>query len=91
MLLVSWNVAGRLKRLPEQAERLLALQADVICLQEVTQNTLARWRTLLSGAGYQGFEHGEISGIDVLRAYVTALGGSIDVVATLGDRPWKLA
>jgi exodeoxyribonuclease III len=61
VLLVSWNVAGRLKRLPEQAERLLALQADVICLQEVTQNTLARWRTLLSGAGYQGFEHGEIS------------------------------
>jgi hypothetical protein len=35
--------------------------------------------------------HGEISGIDVVRAYVAALGGSIDVVARLGDRSWKVA
>lgn len=31
-------------------------------------------------------EHGEISGIDVVRAYVAALGGHIDVVARIGDR-----
>jgi hypothetical protein len=36
-------------------------------------------------------EHGEISGIDVVRAYVAALGGSVDVVARLGDRGWKVA
>jgi predicted XRE-type DNA-binding protein len=36
-------------------------------------------------------EHGEISGIDVIRAYVAALGGTLDVVATLGDRAWKVA
>lgn len=36
-------------------------------------------------------EHGEISGIDVVRAYVAALGGSVDVVARLGDRSWKVA
>ena len=36
-------------------------------------------------------EHGEISGIDVVRAYVAALGGSIDIVARLGDRSWKVA
>lgn len=36
-------------------------------------------------------EHGEISGIDVVRAYVSALGGTLDVVATLGDRSWKVA
>ena len=36
-------------------------------------------------------EHGEISGIDVIRAYVDALGGSLDIVATLGDRSWKVA
>jgi len=41
VLLVSWNLAGRVKRLAEQAERLLALDADLICLQEVTPNTLA--------------------------------------------------
>jgi hypothetical protein len=31
MLLVSWNIAGRVKRLPAQAEPLLALGADVVC------------------------------------------------------------
>jgi Helix-turn-helix domain len=36
-------------------------------------------------------EHGEISGIDVVRAHVAALGGSVDVVARLGDRSWKVA
>ena len=36
-------------------------------------------------------EHGEISGIDVIRAYVSALGGTLDIVATLGDRSWKVA
>ncbi len=36
-------------------------------------------------------EHGEVSGIDIVRAYVAALGGSIDVVARLGDRSWKVA
>jgi predicted transcriptional regulator len=39
----------------------------------------------LSQARISKIEHGEISGIDVVRAYVAALGGSIDV-ARLGDR-----
>jgi transcriptional regulator with XRE-family HTH domain len=34
-------------------------------------------------------EHGEISGIDAVRAYGAALGGTIDVVARLGDRAGK--
>ena len=36
-------------------------------------------------------ESGEVSGIGVIRAYVTALGGTVDLVATLGDRTWKVA
>lgn len=36
-------------------------------------------------------EHGEISGIDVVRAYVSAPGGTLDIVATVGDRSWKVA
>ncbi len=36
-------------------------------------------------------EHGEVSGIDIVRGYVSALGGTIDLVATLGDRTWKVA
>ena len=45
----------------------------------------------VSQARISEIEHGEISGIDVVRAYVAALGGSIDVVARLGDRSWKVA
>jgi exonuclease III len=52
MLLVSWNLAGRVKRLPEQAERLAELNADVLCLQELTATTLPAWRALLLDSGY---------------------------------------
>ena len=45
----------------------------------------------VSQARISKIEHGEISGIDVVRAYVAALGGSIDVVARIGDRSWKVA
>jgi len=45
----------------------------------------------VSQARISKIEHGEISGIDVVRAYVSALVGSIDVVARLGDRSWRVA
>ena len=45
----------------------------------------------VSQARISKIEHGEISGIDVVRAYVSALGGSIDVVVRLGERSWKVA
>jgi transcriptional regulator with XRE-family HTH domain len=45
----------------------------------------------VSQARISKIEHGEISGIKVVRAYVAALGGSVDVVARLGDRSWKVA
>jgi DNA-binding XRE family transcriptional regulator len=45
----------------------------------------------VSQARVSKIEHGEISGIDVIRAYVAALGGSVDVVARIGDRSWKVA
>jgi DNA-binding XRE family transcriptional regulator len=35
----------------------------------------------VSQARVSKIEHGEISGIEVVRAYVAALGGSVDVVA----------
>ena len=60
MLLVNWNIAGRVKCLPRQAERLSAIEADVICLQEVTRNTLPTWQGLLREAGYVGIESGEL-------------------------------
>lgn len=51
MRIVSWNVAGRLKRQPEQAEVVLSVAPDVVALQEVTVNSLPLWRAALEEAG----------------------------------------
>jgi exonuclease III len=48
---LTWNVAGRLTRLDEQADRVLAHRADVVCLQEVIPTALARWTQRLQAAG----------------------------------------
>jgi DNA-binding XRE family transcriptional regulator len=56
----------------------------------VTQAELAG--TLgLSQARISKIEHGEASGIDVVRDYIAALGGHLDLIATLGDKTWKVA
>jgi exonuclease III len=52
VLLVSWNVAGRVKALDAQAERVLGLEADLVCLQELTATTMPVWQALLGQAGY---------------------------------------
>jgi len=49
---LTWNVAGRLSRLDEQADRVLDARADVVCLQEIIPNALPRWTARLSDAGY---------------------------------------
>jgi exonuclease III len=41
--LLSWNVAGRVARAPEQAELVAGVGFDVICLQELTPATAATW------------------------------------------------
>lgn len=51
MLLVSWNVAGRRGRLDDQAEAVLGLSPDVVCLQEVTPATARPWVERLAVAG----------------------------------------
>jgi exonuclease III len=52
MILVSWNVAGRLKRLIEQAACVLSEAPDVVCLQEVTKTSGPLWREALSAGGF---------------------------------------
>jgi exodeoxyribonuclease III len=48
---LTWNVAGRVKRQAEQAAAVAAVGADVVALQEVTARTLPLWREALGGAG----------------------------------------
>lgn len=50
--MVTWNLASRVRRLSEQATLLLALAADVICLQELAPSTLSAWSEHLQAAGY---------------------------------------
>ena len=54
MLLVSWNAAGRKTRLHEQVDRVLELEPDVVCLQEVTPVTAEPWLERLADAGLSG-------------------------------------
>jgi exonuclease III len=89
MLLVSWNLAGRVKRLPEQAERLLELNADALCLQELTRTTIPIWRDLLEAAGYAGIAHGDLTTTMRNRplAVLTATRSPLHAVL-VDDLPW---
>jgi DNA-binding XRE family transcriptional regulator len=64
--------------------------AEICTTAGLTQADLAH-APGVSQARISKIEHGEISGIDIVRAYVTALGGTIELVATFGDRTWKVA
>jgi endonuclease/exonuclease/phosphatase family metal-dependent hydrolase len=50
MLLLCWNLAGRLKRMGEQADLVAGLGADVVCLQELTPGTASSWAERLAAA-----------------------------------------
>jgi exodeoxyribonuclease III len=56
MRLVTWNVAGRVGRQPEQAQVVAAVGADVVALQEVTARTLPLWRATLAESGFGACE-----------------------------------
>jgi exonuclease III len=52
VILLSWNVAGRATRAAEQADVVVGLGADAICLQELTPGTASIWTAALAAAGY---------------------------------------
>lgn len=70
MLLVCWNVAGRARRVAEQAERVLSLEPDVVCLQELTRASAEGWSEILGGAGLEV----SVSGIPRARESSRPLG-----------------
>jgi exonuclease III len=57
VLLLSWNVAGRLTVMPEQAARIAELAPDVVCLQEVTVKGAPLWEHALRSIGLEHIAH----------------------------------
>jgi exonuclease III len=53
LTLLSWNVAGRVTRRPEQVDRVAELGAEVVCLQEVTPTTAPAWTAALKDHGWE--------------------------------------
>jgi exodeoxyribonuclease III len=53
---ITWNVAGRVRRQAEQAELIAGCGADVVALQEVSPRTLPLWRAALADAGFAACE-----------------------------------
>jgi len=89
VILVSWNVAGRRTRLAEQADRVLELEPDLVCLQEVTPVTADAWLKRLSDAGLTGVLAPLPGAREASRplAVLTASRRPVDVVP-VADVPW---
>jgi exodeoxyribonuclease-3 len=90
--LVTWNVAGRVTRQPEQAAAIAAVGADVVALQEVTARTLPLWRDALARAGFVASETAldgapRVSGRRLLGA-LTAAREPLARLALPADVPW---
>jgi exonuclease III len=84
VLLLSWNVAGRVARMPEQVARVLDLDADLVCLQETTRTTAPAWARELRAHGYRGVEHAALSGPGRPLAVLTAHREAIAAVGVEG-------
>jgi len=49
--LLTWNVAGRTKLLPDQIAAVARREADLVALQEIRPSTAERWRQALAAEG----------------------------------------
>jgi endonuclease/exonuclease/phosphatase family metal-dependent hydrolase len=77
--LVCWNVAGRLRRQPEQAARLASVSPDIVCLQEVIAPAVQPWIAQLAEAGLH----------DVRVADAAAAAGRDRPLLTLVASRWR--
>jgi exonuclease III len=50
---LTWNVAGRVRTVPDQAAALANQPADVVALQEIRLSSLVAWREELSRLGFE--------------------------------------
>jgi DNA-binding transcriptional regulator YiaG len=86
--------AGGAEAVREGKERLLAQVrahrlAEIRKRQGLTQRDVATAMGISVGRVSQ-IEAGDISGIDVLDRYVTAIGGLLEIVATFGEEQFKV-
>jgi exodeoxyribonuclease III len=90
--LVTWNVAGRVTRQPEQAAAIAAIGADVVALQEVTARTLPLWRGALAQAGFAGCQTALDGARPVpgrrLLGVLTAARSGLERLPLPADLPW---
>ncbi len=70
MKLISWNVARRVKRLPEQVHGLMLHEPQLVNLQEVTATTLPLWRSELENRQYH-----VLSSFDLAEDHSQFVGG----------------
>lgn len=52
LAMISWNVAGRKNKCPEQIKTILDLKPDLIALQEIIKSTRQAWLSNLAEVGY---------------------------------------
>jgi exonuclease III len=80
--LLSWNLAGRVRRAAEQLERVRDCAADLVCLQEVSAATSRFWLEALPA---HGWPHVVIAPTDAARADGRA---RVLAVLTAAKRPF---
>ena len=90
MRLLTWNVAGRLSRLGEQVDRVLAHEPGIVCLQEVIPNARDRWSARLEAAGYAvaaSAVEADAPRVHRLGVVIAARGGMTELPKPAGT-PW---
>jgi exonuclease III len=87
--LLCWNLAGRVKRLPEQAEMVVAAEPDVICLQEISRTTRPAWTATLREAGWSHVALADTDRATGRRALgvLTAARQPLEPIS-VADLPW---
>jgi DNA-binding transcriptional regulator YiaG len=63
--------------------------AEIRRRQHLTQRQVAQAMGVSVGRVSQ-IEHGDLSGLDVLDRYITAIGGQLGLIATFGDEQLKV-
>jgi endonuclease/exonuclease/phosphatase family metal-dependent hydrolase len=92
---VTWNVAGRVRGVPEQLAALAERPADVVALQEIRLSSLGAWREGLAGLGFahvasslDGFDPGARLAPDRRLGVLVATRSPVDVLPAPDGMPW---